>query len=119
MTYALLCAVFVAAALVVAVLAWRRAPRGHGAALALSAAALIVLTAVFDTIMIGAGLFGYAESHISGLRIGLAPIEDFAYPVAGVLLLPALWNLFGGRRGASAQPEASAHGRRTRDDAHD
>lgn len=113
MTYALLCAAFLAAALVVAAVAWRRAPRGHAAALALSAAALIVLTAVFDTIMIGAGLFGYADGHISGLRIGLAPVEDFAYPIAGLLLLPAVWNLLDGRR------EASAHGRRTRDDARD
>jgi lycopene cyclase domain-containing protein len=125
MTYALLCAVFLVAALVVAAIAWRRAPRGHAWALALSAAALIVLTAVFDNVMIATGLFGYADAQISGVRLGLAPIEDFAYPLAGVLLLPAVWNLFGGRREASAQPaasesaEASAHGRRTRDDAHD
>ena len=30
--------------------------------------------------------------------VGLAPIEDFAYPLAGVLLLPALWTALRGRR---------------------
>jgi len=131
MTYALLCAVFVAAAAVVAAIAWRRAPHGHAAALALTAIVLIALTAVFDTVMIATGLFGYADAHISGLRVGLAPVEDFAYPVAGLLLLTAVWNLLG-RRGsalaaseasapdeASAPGEASVDGRRTHDDARD
>lgn len=109
MTYALLCAGFVAVALVVALVAWRRAPRGHAWALALSAAALVVLTAVFDNVMIATGLFGYADAQISGVRLGLAPIEDFAYPIAGVLLLPAIWNLL----------ETSVRGRRARGDARD
>src|SRR5699024_367998 len=30
---------------------------------------------------------------ISGVRIGKAPVEDFAYPLAGAMLLPALWQL--------------------------
>jgi lycopene cyclase domain-containing protein len=107
MTYALLCAVFIAVAIVVAAVGWRRAPRGHAAALALSALVLVVLTAVFDTIMIGAGLFGYADAQISGLRIGLAPVEDFAYPVAGLLLLTALWNLLD-RRGRAADSGRAA-----------
>lgn len=110
MTYVLLCVGFVAVALLVAAAAWRRAPRGHAAALAVSAAVLVVLTAVFDNVMIATGLFGYADAHISGARVGLAPVEDFAYPIAGVLLLPAVWNLLGGRRppttagGASVRP---------------
>lgn len=109
MTYLLLCAGFVAVAVVVAAIAWRRAPRGHAWALALSAAALVVLTAVFDNAMIATGLFGYADAQISGVRLGLAPIEDFTYPIAGVLLLPAIWNLL----------ETSARGRRPRGDARD
>lgn len=125
MTYALLCAVFIAAALAIAAVGWRRAPRGHAVALALSALVLVVLTAVFDTIMIWSGLFGYADAHISGVRIGLAPIEDFAYPVAGLLLLTALWNLLDPHRRAgaaqaepSARREASVDGRRAHGDAH-
>lgn len=52
---------------------------------------LVVLTAVFDSLMIWAGFFSYDEASISGPRIGLAPIEDFTYVVAAVILLPSLW----------------------------
>ena len=64
----------------------------------LTAIALLVLTAAFDNVMIAAGLFAYSDAHISGVRIGLAPIEDFAYPLAAALLVPAVWEL-SGRRG--------------------
>lgn len=62
-------------------------------AAALAAVVLVLLTAVFDNVMIAVGLFTYEEQMISGLRVGLAPIEDFAYPLAAVILLPALWLL--------------------------
>jgi hypothetical protein len=48
--------------------------------------------------MIGIGLFGYNPEQISGTFIGLAPLEDFAYAIAAVVLLPALWHLIGRRR---------------------
>ena len=93
MTYALLSIAFLPVAVLIAVLGWRHAPHGHARALLVTAIALVALTAVFDTIMIATGLFGYADAHIWGVRVGLAPIEDFAYPLAGVLLLTGLWNL--------------------------
>lgn len=55
---------------------------------------LAALTAVFDNVMIGSGLFDYAGHTLNGFRVGLAPIEDFAYPIAAALLLPGLWLLF-------------------------
>ena len=59
--------------------------------------------------MIGIGLVGYDESKISGLFIGIAPLEDFAYAVAAVLLLPSLWIILGPRRTPSpSKPEHSA-----------
>lgn len=61
------------------------------AAVAITAAVLVALTAVFDNIMIASRLFHYAPEALLGPRIGLAPIEDFSYPLAGALLLPALW----------------------------
>lgn len=67
--------------------------RDHWLAIAIAGVALMVLTAIFDSLMIHADLFYYADELISGVRIGLAPIEDFAYPIAGVLLLPALWRV--------------------------
>ncbi|MFT4469377.1 lycopene cyclase domain-containing protein [Arthrobacter sulfonylureivorans] len=83
------------AAVVVALLA-RRVPRGAAAAAGLSIAALWVLTAVFDNVMIASGLFDYGGHTLAGLRIGLAPIEDFAYPLGAALLLPAVWLLLTG-----------------------
>ena len=110
MTYWALNAVFLvpaAAVLVLALLRRRRAsaqsgatkasgaPGGKGmpAALAVTAVVLLVLTAVFDNVMIAAGLFWYNPERISGAFIGSAPLEDFAYALAAVLLLPALWVL--------------------------
>lgn len=63
-----------------------------------AAAVLFVLTAIFDNLMIAVGLMTYAAGRISGASIGLAPIEDFAYPLAAVMLLPSLWTLAGGDR---------------------
>jgi lycopene cyclase domain-containing protein len=57
---------------------------------ALTALVLVVLTAIFDNVMIAADLFTYPEHLISGIRIGLAPIEDFAYPLAAAFLVPAI-----------------------------
>lgn len=44
--------------------------------------------------MIIASFFHYEPSLITGLKIGVAPLEDFFYAILAVLLIPALWNLF-------------------------
>lgn len=103
MTYWALNAVFLAAVAVVAVVAGvsaRRTRRGGRVLPAVFAAGgvLIGLTAVFDNIMIAIGLVGYASDRISGAFVGIAPLEDFAYAVAAVILLPSLWMLLGSRR---------------------
>lgn len=74
----------------------RRGPRL--AAVLITVAVLFALTAVFDTVMIASGLFHYASDPLLGVHIGLAPLEDFAYPLAGALLLPALWAALRARR---------------------
>lgn len=58
-------------------------------------AGLLVLTAVFDNVMIATGLMVYDPAHLAGILLGSAPLEDFAYPLAGLLLLPAVWLLSG------------------------
>ncbi|MDK1359828.1 lycopene cyclase domain-containing protein [Arthrobacter sp. zg-Y1219] len=118
MTYWALNAVFLvpaAAVLVFAVLRRTAAARpgvpgrkGVLAALAITAAVLLVLTAVFDNVMIAAGLFGYNPDRISGAFIGSAPLEDFAYALAAVLLLPALWLLLGKKPGSTTPPAVAA-----------
>lgn len=106
MTYWALNAVFLAAVvvLVVAAVVARRAPRWS--AVGITAVVLIVMTAIFDNVMIGVGLVDYDPSNISGVRIGIAPIEDFAYTIAAVLGLPALWHLLPASR--SVQHRASS-----------
>ncbi|MBX3100433.1 MAG: lycopene cyclase domain-containing protein [Salinibacterium sp.] len=90
MTYWALNAIFLMIVAVVALLAFRRV---RWAAIGLTAAILLVMTAVFDNIMISVGLVAYNESLISGAFIGVAPVEDFAYAVAAIVGLPALWAL--------------------------
>ncbi|MDH2443672.1 lycopene cyclase domain-containing protein [Amnibacterium sp. CER49] len=61
-------------------------------------AVLLVLTACFDSVIVGLGIVGYDGSRILGLRVGAAPVEDFAYPVAAALGIPALWTVLGAHR---------------------
>jgi lycopene cyclase domain-containing protein len=63
------------------------------AALFLTLAVLLVLTAIFDNLIVGFGIVSYDEAKISGALVGVAPLEDFAYTVAAVCALPALWVL--------------------------
>ena len=95
MTYWLINIPFLVAAAVVfaAAIALRKAPAAR--ALLVAAGVMMLLTAVFDNAIIGFGLVDYDESLISGPRIGFAPIEDFAYTVAALLIIPALWHLLG------------------------
>ena len=98
MTYIALNAAFIAISVVVLAIAvlTRRLTRESALAIIGTTAIVFIMTAVFDNLMIAVGLFEYSSAHTSGLRIGLAPLEDFGYPLAGALLLPALWALFGG-----------------------
>ena len=66
--------------------------------MAIGAGILLVLTAIFDNVMIGIGLVGYNRALISGVFIGRAPLEDFAYTIAAAVLLPSLWTLLGRRQ---------------------
>lgn len=91
---------FVAAAalLLLIVLVAKRIPYGQAlAVLGMALGIMLVLTAIFDNLMIAVGLFDYGQQTLLGLYVGRAPIEDFLYPLAAVLLMPALWWLFGGK----------------------
>ncbi|WP_353813888.1 lycopene cyclase domain-containing protein [Agromyces sp. SYSU T00266] len=108
MTYLLISLPFLAVA---AIAAWAVRPRGRTAsrhraiATGIAAVVLFVLTAVFDSLIVGTGIVAYDDAHRSGLAVGLAPIEDFLYPLAGVLLLPAIWSLIG-----RVRPDGGAEG---------
>ena len=68
----------------------------------ISAAIMMVLTAVFDNAIIGSGLVAYDPQLLSGVMVGVAPLEDFSYTLAALMMIPALWHLLE-RRG----PESS------------
>ncbi len=110
MTYTLMNLVMLAVVLLVALCAFvlRRPARPGPMFLAagVTAAVLFLLTALFDSLMIAGGLMVYTGEHLIGWFIGLAPIEDFAYPLAAVILLPSLWFLLG-PRAATAQTDAA------------
>jgi lycopene cyclase domain-containing protein len=70
--------------------------------LAWTAVVVLAMTAVFDSLIVGHGFVGYDPAKILGVRIGSAPIEDFGYAVAAVMIMPTLWTVLG-RRGGEAE----------------
>ena len=98
MTYWSLNAIFLGAVALVALatVLSSRAPRWRSVLLA--GAVLLLMTAVFDNVMIGIGLVDYNPDLISGAFIGIAPLEDFAYAIAAAVLLPSLWALLPSRK---------------------
>lgn len=102
MTYALLNTVFLGlalwAAVIAAVISSRRGAKVGAtvfSALGLTLVLMLITTAIFDNVIIGVGLVAYDPSTLTGIFIGLAPQEDFAYTLAAVIILPALWTALG------------------------
>jgi lycopene cyclase domain-containing protein len=56
---------------------------------------LVVLTAVFDNVIIGLDIVGYDPQRILGIYIYKAPVEDFFYALLAVYVVPALWQYYG------------------------
>ena len=95
MTYAILSVAVLAALAIVCVPTLRRLPLGP---LALAAVALVGLTAVFDNVIVGLDIVAYDDAKITGLLVPFAPIEDFAYALGAILLVPAVWTWLGRRK---------------------
>ena len=93
LTYTILNAIFMAAAL----LALRRFLPTLSRPWYLTVSILILLTAVFDNVIISLGIVAYDPHKILGLCIYKAPIEDFFYALLAVCLVPALWRYFEGK----------------------
>jgi lycopene cyclase domain-containing protein len=84
MTYLVLNSIFLGALALLSIPVFKQLP---WKAIFLATLALLVITAVFDNVIIGIGIVAYDPQLISGLKIGLAPIEDFAYSLAAPLLI--------------------------------
>ena len=67
-------------------------------ALGFASALTLVMTLVFDNLIILFGIVGYDESLISGVKLGVAPIEDFSYTLVGLVLIPLTWELLGRKK---------------------
>ncbi|MBT5089131.1 MAG: lycopene cyclase domain-containing protein [Micrococcales bacterium] len=91
MTYLLLTASVLAAAMIYFFLM-----RSYIASkpLVAASAVMLLITAIFDNVIIATGIVAYDEAKISGIKIGVAPIEDFAYTVVALLVVPTLFNFF-------------------------
>lgn len=90
-TYLLLNILFIAAVCLIA----RIRPRKPGKALTATFIILMALTAVFDNLIVGMSIVGYDPGKILGIKLGVAPIEDFMYAVLAVLLVPVIWHRLG------------------------
>lgn len=98
MSYPLLAGLVVlAAGLAMAVLTGLGA-RPNWRALGLGSLGVLVLTAVFDSVIIAVGLVDYDPTTLLGPRIGWAPIEDFSYAIAAAIGAPVLFSWLHGRR---------------------
>ena len=69
---------------------WRTV-RSRARVLTLTGLALLALTVMFDNLIVAVGIVEYDEALILGVRMPIAPVEDLAYAVGAVLLVPALW----------------------------
>ncbi|PYY33804.1 hypothetical protein DEJ16_03440 [Curtobacterium sp. MCJR17_055] len=54
---------------------------------------LVVMTCVFNNVIVGLGVVAYDRALVLGARVGLFPVEDLAYAIGAVLLLPSCWVL--------------------------
>ena len=64
----------------------------------ITAATVLVVTAFGDNFIVGSGIVSYDSNKILGIRIGVAPIEDFAYALVAAFLVPVVWNLLEKRK---------------------
>ena len=78
---------------------WPVLRRLRGGPITGTVVALCLLTVVFDTVMIGVGLYVFDPDKILGIYVWRAPIEDFAYAIAAAVGMPVLWTVLGKRKG--------------------
>lgn len=68
----------------------------------LTVLALLVLTVVFDSIIVGLNIVGYDADKILGIYIGNAPIEDLFYALLAGLIIPHVWEKMGKKHDTNA-----------------
>jgi lycopene cyclase domain-containing protein len=76
----------------VSLLALLLVPKNRWPAYLVGLVPMLLLTAIFDNLIVTAGIVAYDPSKISGVMIGVVPIEDFAYTIAAVVIVPSVWS---------------------------
>lgn len=84
MTYLGLNLLFVAVVLLASIPVRKQLP---WKAIGLATGVLLIATAIFDNLIVGTGIVAYDEELITGIKLGYAPIEDFAYSLVAPLLI--------------------------------
>lgn len=84
---------FLGGAVAFTLAAYLAGARVRWAAVGMALALMLMLTAIFDNMIIGFGVVDYDPELISGVRVGVAPVEDFAYTVLAMIVVPAVWAL--------------------------
>jgi lycopene cyclase domain-containing protein len=97
-TYLLINTWFLVAVGLLTAIAWRGGSQPRVVGMVGAFVVVGILTAIFDNAIIGFGLVDYDPEKNSGVRLGVAPIEDFAYTLAGAVLIPLLWTALGRRK---------------------
>lgn len=86
-TYLLLNTIFIALIIIVK----RKIYRYINLSYLKTALLLVLLTIIFDNIMIYFEFFTYNSARILGIYIGKAPIEDLFYPIFAATIVPFIW----------------------------
>lgn len=87
MNYLALNAVFIGISLFALLLV----PKNRWPAYLVGLLPMLVLTAIFDNAIVTSGIVAYDPTKISGLMLGAVPVEDFAYTIAAVAIVPSVW----------------------------
>jgi lycopene cyclase domain-containing protein len=74
-------------------ISWLTKPKHQPRRWLVTLLSLCLLTAVFDSIIISLGIVTYNDARLLGIYIGKAPVEDFGYTIASVIVAPSIWLL--------------------------
>lgn len=98
-TYLILNVVFMA--IVVAAVRFR--PVSSLRAWVFTLVSLVLLTAIFDNLLIYFDIIAYNPDRLLGLYVGNAPVEDFFYALFAAYLIPTIWHKIGASRHETAE----------------
>ena len=88
MNYLAMNAIFIS----ISLLALLLVPKNRWPAYLVGLVPMLLLTAIFDNLIVASGIVAYDPTKISGVMLGAVPIEDFAYTIAAVAIVPSVWS---------------------------